>query len=638
MKKSILMAIAMLLSVCVNAQLPYKITAPKIEIRADSLKMMGNAVVISDKAGVPFINLSGSDRTAGRVLTTDVNGVGRFASPLTYNNGLTKDGNTVSLGGAYILNQGINIYPTGGNPYDGRLNLGGGAASISSIGLNNARAEFYAAKFTPVTNAIYGGFYITNGVSQRGFQMFNITDSVPKFFDQIGKTGLRYAGKYRNNLNNRSIVDKEYIDSVATALASLSSITALQNRNINTSLGLLGGGNLTADRILSVDTTVIKSKAGSLIDYDILKTSLTTKANLVSPTFTTPALGTPSSHVATNTTGLPLTTGVTGILPIANGGTGSAGQNFVDLTTEQTVSGVKSFNSIVNANNGLTIPTTKSLILFNTSDQTTNTEELRIQTNSNIFEIGSFIKGTGATRSIRIGTSTNNVGTTLNSNRYLEFNVAPTAGTGNFFFTNNTVGASGSTVGIGGLLGGSTTTQQTLGLFQTISQTSSSGVNRCLFISPFYSGNSSVNNLLVDIGVNAAANNGGNHTSRFRITDAGVITIGATPATASTNAFDLLGRNTTGGAVVIAGKILSGTAILDFPSTATQTSSELTFTVTDVVAGDNVIINRADGGFSPNSFINAMGTGVNTVTARFHNYSSAAIDPASASFKFTVLK
>jgi len=56
-----------------------------------------------------------------------------------------------------------------------------------------------------------------------------------------------------------------------------------------------------------------------------------------------------SSHVGGD---VDLTSEVTGILPIANGGTGSATQNFVDLTTNQTVEGVKTWsdNAVFNGN------------------------------------------------------------------------------------------------------------------------------------------------------------------------------------------------------------------------------------------------------------------------------------------------
>ena len=141
-----------------------------------------------------------------------------------------------------------------------------------------------------------------------------------------------------------------------------SALNGNDNGTLNTAIGNNSGvstGGLTNTTAIGYDAKVATSNTIQLGNTSV--TNVKTSGSYTGNGFKTPN-GTASQFLKadgsvdsnsylsstadlTAATGLPLTTGVIGILPVINGGTGSATQNFVDLTTDQTIGGAKSFSS-----------------------------------------------------------------------------------------------------------------------------------------------------------------------------------------------------------------------------------------------------------------------------------------------------
>lgn len=99
---------------------------------------------------------------------------------------------------------------------------------------------------------------------------------------------------------------------------------------------------------------------------------------------------------------------------------------------------------------------------------------------------------------------------------------------------------------------------------------------------------------------------------------------------------EFYGTNSTVSRTIFA-RVLKGSATLDFGSTASNSETDLTITVTGAADGDVVSLGVPNASATTGTFF-AWVSASNTVTVRFHNGSGGSVDPASGTFKVTVTK
>jgi hypothetical protein len=253
------------------------------------------------------------------------------------------------LGGVVISvrvgSEGINY------PLNTTITAGGGSVltptiidgSIVSVAITNAG-----------TGLANNDLFVVDETVSTGFRPFfdnsyNLGESAKRWLNIYGTIGT-FGSIANTNLGTPTAIVLTNATGLPTAGLVNNAVTYAKMQAVTTNK-LLGSGTGTSVAEITLGTGL--SFTGTTLNATGLTNPMTTAGDVIYggtagvPTRLTASTGTTVLHSGTTPSwgAVSLTSDVSGLLPIANGGTGSSTKPFVDLTTSQTLAGNKTFTN-----------------------------------------------------------------------------------------------------------------------------------------------------------------------------------------------------------------------------------------------------------------------------------------------------